>query len=354
MSAVDDRPWAEIAADLGGEGSSVLPNTRATAEVVVAEGQQVTPEEAAWPAEQAKSKNKQKGKRNKQVVFLTPLTAQPQQQPSAQIPASQPANPQSDTEQAQVAPSERQAQPGEDGLERADKAQEQPQETTTNSTQQAIATKMYGPFQPPLLQPPPIQPSLAQPKICGINIVPRTVHGKTAMYFERPHYFPPEKFKATKKGCRSMIPPLQSLLPCYAGYGQQPLLSVPGFMPQPFQTQQQYPPQQQQQALQQDRQPPPIQASAPAKASSVASSNSSKAASKGSVKEKKGKEEERDQEQKEDAVTSPAPSAVVMAALPTTPLPPPSSPVTINTYTCLLYTSPSPRDGLLSRMPSSA
>ena len=25
-----------------------------------------------------------------------------------------------------------------------------------------------------------------------------------------------------------------------------------------------------------------------------------------------------------------------------------------NTYTCLLYTSPSPRDGLLSRMPSSA
>ena len=26
----------------------------------------------------------------------------------------------------------------------------------------------------------------------------------------------------------------------------------------------------------------------------------------------------------------------------------------IGTYTCLLYTSPSPRDGLLSRMPSSA
>ena len=26
----------------------------------------------------------------------------------------------------------------------------------------------------------------------------------------------------------------------------------------------------------------------------------------------------------------------------------------LNTYTCLLYTSPSPRDGLLSRMPSSA
>ena len=26
----------------------------------------------------------------------------------------------------------------------------------------------------------------------------------------------------------------------------------------------------------------------------------------------------------------------------------------INTATCLLYTSPSPRDGLLSRMPSSA
>ena len=26
----------------------------------------------------------------------------------------------------------------------------------------------------------------------------------------------------------------------------------------------------------------------------------------------------------------------------------------INVYTCLLYTSPSPRDGLLSRMPSSA
>ena len=25
-----------------------------------------------------------------------------------------------------------------------------------------------------------------------------------------------------------------------------------------------------------------------------------------------------------------------------------------NAYTCLLYTSPSPRDGLLSRMPSSA
>ena len=25
-----------------------------------------------------------------------------------------------------------------------------------------------------------------------------------------------------------------------------------------------------------------------------------------------------------------------------------------STYTCLLYTSPSPRDGLLSRMPSSA
>ena len=28
--------------------------------------------------------------------------------------------------------------------------------------------------------------------------------------------------------------------------------------------------------------------------------------------------------------------------------------VTKNGYTCLLYTSPSPRDGLLSRMPSSA
>ena len=28
--------------------------------------------------------------------------------------------------------------------------------------------------------------------------------------------------------------------------------------------------------------------------------------------------------------------------------------LTLNTYTCLLYTSPSPRDGLLSRMPSSA
>ena len=27
---------------------------------------------------------------------------------------------------------------------------------------------------------------------------------------------------------------------------------------------------------------------------------------------------------------------------------------TVNTQTCLLYTSPSPRDGLLSRMPSSA
>ena len=27
---------------------------------------------------------------------------------------------------------------------------------------------------------------------------------------------------------------------------------------------------------------------------------------------------------------------------------------TIHIYTCLLYTSPSPRDGLLSRMPSSA
>ena len=26
----------------------------------------------------------------------------------------------------------------------------------------------------------------------------------------------------------------------------------------------------------------------------------------------------------------------------------------LQTYTCLLYTSPSPRDGLLSRMPSSA
>eukprot|EP01016_Furgasonia_blochmanni_P005580 TRINITY_DN12171_c0_g1_i2.p1 TRINITY_DN12171_c0_g1~~TRINITY_DN12171_c0_g1_i2.p1 ORF type:complete len:103 (+),score=23.69 TRINITY_DN12171_c0_g1_i2:32-310(+) len=26
----------------------------------------------------------------------------------------------------------------------------------------------------------------------------------------------------------------------------------------------------------------------------------------------------------------------------------------VSTYTCLLYTSPSPRDGLLSRMPSSA
>ena len=26
----------------------------------------------------------------------------------------------------------------------------------------------------------------------------------------------------------------------------------------------------------------------------------------------------------------------------------------VNVYTCLLYTSPSPRDGLLSRMPSSA
>ena len=29
-------------------------------------------------------------------------------------------------------------------------------------------------------------------------------------------------------------------------------------------------------------------------------------------------------------------------------------PVTVNTTSCLLYTSPSPRDGLLSRMPSSA
>ena len=30
------------------------------------------------------------------------------------------------------------------------------------------------------------------------------------------------------------------------------------------------------------------------------------------------------------------------------------SPAVVNIYTCLLYTSPSPRDGLLSRMPSSA
>ena len=28
--------------------------------------------------------------------------------------------------------------------------------------------------------------------------------------------------------------------------------------------------------------------------------------------------------------------------------------INTSTYTCLLYTSPSPRDGLLSRMPSSA
>ena len=31
-----------------------------------------------------------------------------------------------------------------------------------------------------------------------------------------------------------------------------------------------------------------------------------------------------------------------------------SEPVGVNSETCLLYTSPSPRDGLLSRMPSSA
>ena len=31
-----------------------------------------------------------------------------------------------------------------------------------------------------------------------------------------------------------------------------------------------------------------------------------------------------------------------------------SGPGTLNLLTCLLYTSPSPRDGLLSRMPSSA
>ena len=31
-----------------------------------------------------------------------------------------------------------------------------------------------------------------------------------------------------------------------------------------------------------------------------------------------------------------------------------SQPLTTNTDSCLLYTSPSPRDGLLSRMPSSA
>ena len=30
------------------------------------------------------------------------------------------------------------------------------------------------------------------------------------------------------------------------------------------------------------------------------------------------------------------------------------NPYKLHTYTCLLYTSPSPRDGLLSRMPSSA
>ena len=31
-----------------------------------------------------------------------------------------------------------------------------------------------------------------------------------------------------------------------------------------------------------------------------------------------------------------------------------ASSLTVNSITCLLYTSPSPRDGLLSRMPSSA
>ena len=42
---------------------------------------------------------------------------------------------------------------------------------------------------------------------------------------------------------------------------------------------------------------------------------------------------------------------------PTIPLPnfqPSNLPLTDNPNTCLLYTSPSPRDGLLSRMPSSA
>ena len=31
-----------------------------------------------------------------------------------------------------------------------------------------------------------------------------------------------------------------------------------------------------------------------------------------------------------------------------------TAPAVVNVFTCLLYTSPSPRDGLLSRMPSSA
>ena len=69
-----------------------------------------------------------------------------------------------------------------------------------------------------------------------------------------------------------------------------------------------------------------------------------------------------------ETVSTPGVTGTVEAALPTAPTTPTiaapgsvaasqiaSQPAaTAQSYTCLLYTSPSPRDGLLSRMPSSA
>jgi len=48
------------------------------------------------------------------------------------------------------------------------------------------------------------------------------------------------------------------------------------------------------------------------------------------------------------------PGKVIASAYPTGPMPTLPGKVAAEAYPCLLYTSPSPRDGLLSRMPSSA
>jgi len=300
MSATDDRTWAEIVAEA--EGPSATPDDSKPEVTVIPEGQQTaaqTPSSGvAQPTEQKKAKNKQKGKQNKQVTFVN-VPAAAQTDPNAQAQTTNPAGPSTDVKETNVTESQAQGQPEQKGGKEDSKLTEQsPAAVTTvaipNTGSQAQPTTMCGPYQPLL-----VQPQAPQPTICGAAVVPRMVHGKRQLFFERPHYNPPEIFKADRSGGRATLPPLSSLLPCFSGYGRQ--RAAPVFMP-PY-----HPPQQQVQQNAPAIQPaPPTQPNPPTKASSVASSDSSKAA-----------KEKDDKKQEAPATTAPAPP----------------SPITINIFT---------------------
>lgn len=242
MSAIDDRSWDEITAALTGEGQSAAENANPSGRVAATAAQHTATGEStqavsagttAQPSEQNKSKNKQKGKQNKQVTFATDPPAV--QQSATQAAATQPVNVQPTVEQTEQVQTEAQAQSGENSVNANEQTvaqtpkQEQatPQAPAVDTKQQA--TTMNGHF------PAPVVPSqMPPPTLCGWSVVPRLVHGKPKMYFERRHHNPPENFKADRRGGRMMLPGL-------FGYGQQPFWPAPGSLPQYNPPQQQTP-----------------------------------------------------------------------------------------------------------------